>query len=211
MLARKVVTRRGRRFRGYFPSRKLHRMVAWESLLERDAILLLEVSPGVVSFQEQPTVIQYFDGQDLCDYYPDFEVVLADGALFHLEVKTTAKLKNPKAASRFAAIATHYQEKGLGFRIVTEQELQREPLLGNAQVLAYLKGNTGRPLPSFQEIRGNLGTNAFAFSKAEAVLGRDTVLHLIVHGMLGCDLTQPLAGNTLLSIQEGGRDDTVLL
>lgn len=210
MRVRKVVTRRGRRFRGYFPSRKLHRMVAWESLLERDAILLLEVSPGVVSFREQPTVIQYFDGKDLCDYYPDFEVVLADGSLFHLEVKTTTKLKSPKVASKFAAIAAHYQKKGLGFRIVTEQELQREPLLGNAQVLAYLKGNTGRPLPSLQEIRGNIGTNTFAFSKAEAVLGRDTVLHLITHGILGCDLNQPLAGNTLLSIQEGARDDSLL-
>lgn len=210
MLARKVVTRRGRRFRGYFPSRKLHRMVAWESLLERDAILLLEVSPGVVSFQEQPTVIQYFDGKDLCDYYPDFEVILADGALFHLEVKTTTKLKNPKVATKFAAIAAHYQERGCGFRIVTEQELQREPLLTNAQELAYLQGNTGRPLPSFHELRSDLGADTIAFAKAESILGRDTVLHLITYGILGCDLNQPLAGDTLLTIQEGARDDSLL-
>ncbi len=50
MLARKVVTRRGRRFRGYYPSAKLGRMVAWESLLERDAILLIEFSPGVLTY-----------------------------------------------------------------------------------------------------------------------------------------------------------------
>lgn len=210
MRVRKVVTRRGRHFRGYFPSHKLHRMVAYESLLERDAILLLETSPGVVSYQEQPTVIQYFDGQSLCDYYPDFEVVLADNSIFHLEVKTTTKLKNPKVATKFAAVAAHYQEKRLGFRIVTEQELQREPLLSNAQELVYLTGNTGRPLPSFHELRSDLGADTIAFSKAENILGRDTVLHLIAHRMLGCDLTQPLAGNTLLTIQEGGRDDSIL-
>lgn len=56
MLVRKVITRRGRRFRGYFPSRKLGRMVAWESLTERDVILLLEFSPGVLSYQEQPAL-----------------------------------------------------------------------------------------------------------------------------------------------------------
>lgn len=210
MLARKVVTRRGRRFRGYFPSHKLHRMVAWESLLERDAILLLEVSPGVASFQEQPAVIQYFDGKSLCDYYPDFEVVLADGSVFHLEVKTTSKLKSPKVATKFAAIATHYQERGMGFRVVTEQELQREPLLSNAQDLAYLRGKTSRSLPSFHELRTDLGADIIAFVKAEDILGRDTVLHLIAHGMLGCDISQPLAGNTLLTIQEGGRNDSVL-
>lgn len=211
MRVRKVVTRRGRRFRGYFPSRKLHRMVAWESLLERDAILLLEVSPGVAFFQEQPTVIQYFDGQSLCDYYPDFEVILADGSVFHLEVKTTSKLKNPKVAAKFSAIAKHYQEKGLSFRIMTEQELQREPLLSNAQVLAYLQGNISHPLPSIHELRSNLGASTIAFAKAESTLGRDTVLYLIAHGMLGCDLTQPLAGNTLLTILEGGSNDSVFL
>lgn len=209
MLARKVVTRRGRRFRGYFPSRKLNRMVAWESLLERDAILLLEVSPGVVSFQEQPVVIQYFDGQSLCDYYPDFEVILASGSVFHLEVKTTTKLKSPKVAAKFAAIAALYQEKGPCFRIVTEHELQRQPLLGNAQVLAYLQRSTGRPLPSFHELRSDLGADTIAFAKAEVILGRDTVLRLIANGMLACDLNQPLAGDTLLTIREGGRDDTV--
>lgn len=211
MRVRKVITRRGRSPRDKFPSHKLHRMVACESLLERDAALLLEVSPGVVSYQEQPAVIQYFDGKSLCDYYPDFEVVLADGSVFHLEVKTTAKLKSPKVATKFTAIATHYQERGLGFRIVTEQELQREPLLSNAQEVDYLMGKTGRPLPSFHELRSDLGADTVAFAKAESILGRDTVLHLIAHGMLGCDLTQPLAGNTLLTIQEGGRDDSVLL
>jgi len=183
MLARKVVTRRGRRFRGYFPSRKLHRMVAWESLLERDAILLLEVSPGVVSFQEQPTLIRYFNGKVFCDYYPDFEVVLSDGSVFHLEVKTTSKLNTPKVATQFTAIAAHYQEKGFGFRIVTEQELQREPLLSNAQDLSHLQGDTRRPLPSFYKLREDLGTGTIVFAKAEALLGRKTVLHLIANGM----------------------------
>lgn len=210
MPVRKVVTRRGRRFRGYFPSKKLHRMVAWESLLERDAILLLEVSPGVVSFQEQPALIQYFDGTSLRDYYPDFEVVLADGTVFHLEVKTSSKLKNPKVATKFAAIAAHYQEKGQGFRIVTEEELQREPLLSNAQVVAYLQGGTVPPL-SPRQLRHDLGDAAIPFEKAEVMLGRETVLRLIANRKLVCDLNQPLAGSTLLTIQEGEWNESLFI
>lgn len=63
MSSRKVVTRRGRRIRGYFPSHKCGQMIAWESLLERDAILLLEFSQGVVSYRHQPTVMDYTDGE----------------------------------------------------------------------------------------------------------------------------------------------------
>lgn len=51
MFSRNVITRRGRGFRGNFPSRKLGRMVAGESLVELLAILLWEFSPGVLTYR----------------------------------------------------------------------------------------------------------------------------------------------------------------
>jgi len=56
MLSRIVVTRSGRGFRGYFPSKKLNRLVQFESLLERDAIKLFESSKEIIQFREQPTI-----------------------------------------------------------------------------------------------------------------------------------------------------------
>jgi hypothetical protein len=50
MPVRRVVTRGGRRFRGFFPSAKNGCMVPWESLLERDAITLLEYMRTVRCF-----------------------------------------------------------------------------------------------------------------------------------------------------------------
>jgi hypothetical protein len=44
--------------------------VEWESLLERDAILLFEFSPGVVSYQEQPEMIEYEQDGVMRRYYP---------------------------------------------------------------------------------------------------------------------------------------------
>jgi len=136
MPARKVVTRRGRRFRGYFPSRKLGRMVAWESLLERDAILLLEFSSGVVSYREQPVLIEYFDGQQIRGYYPDFEADLTDGDVLHVEVKASFQLAKPKIESKFRVIAADYRRRQHDFRIITEAEIRREPMHSNLKNLA---------------------------------------------------------------------------
>lgn len=211
MLARTVITRRGRRFRGYFPSPKLGRMVAWESLLERDAILLLECSQGVVFYREQPTLIEYADGERLGMYYPDFEVTREDGDLLHLEIKTSAELAKPEVGSRFRAIAAHYRRQQRDFRIATEREIRREPLLTNARTLAYVAGRTGKSLPSARVLASQIGYDALPFVEAEAQLGRELVIRLIAGGTLTCDLTLPLAGNTPVAIAMGGHHAAYLL
>lgn len=203
MLSRKVITRRGRRFRGYFPSLKMGRMVAWESLLELDAIHLLEFSRGVLLYREQPVLIQYADGELIRDYYPDFEVVLLDGVAIHLEVKTTYQLAKPKIQSKFQAIAAHYKRQQQKFRLVTEKELQREPLLSNVHTLAYLLGKTKQPLPSPQELLKFLGAEIVSFVLAESRIGRDALLRFLAYGVLDCDLNQTLSGDTVVQIVRG--------
>lgn len=93
MPVRKVVLPTGRKVRGYFPSKKMGRMIEWESPLERDAIVLLEFSPGVVSFQEQPRKVIFYIGGVPHVYFPDFEVVLTNGKVIDVEVKPALKLK----------------------------------------------------------------------------------------------------------------------
>lgn len=211
MLARKVVTRRGRRFRGYFPSTKLGRMVAWESLLERDAILLLEFSPGVLSYQEQPTLVQYADGTRIRDYYPDFELSLINGKRVHIEVKTAYQLSKPEIAAKYTAIAEHYARLRHDYRIVTEGEICREPLQTNLRALAYLVGRKGRVLPSKRELTDRFGSTATQLSTLDAELGKDTTLRLIANGRLECDLTLPLVGDTIVYVGKGERNAAVFL
>lgn len=211
MLARKVVTRRGRRFRGYFPSTKLGRMVAWESLLERDAILLIEFSPGVLSYQEQPALVQYTDGYRIRDYFPDFELELANGKRVHVEVKSAHQLAKPEFAAKYTAIAEHYSRKGLDYRIVTEAEICREPLQTNLRTLAYLAGRKGRTLPSTRELANRIGSEAVPFSAFSAEFGKEMTLRLIACGRLECDLTLPLEGDTSVSVSKGERNATVFL
>lgn len=87
MLSRKVVTRSGRGYRGYFPSRKLNRLVQFESLLEKEAIQYFEQNMEVISFQEQPELFHYYDhsGQQR-EYYPDFLLILESNHKLYVEV-----------------------------------------------------------------------------------------------------------------------------
>lgn len=212
MLARPVINRYGRRFRGYFPSHRMGRMVAWESLLELDAILLLEFSWGVLSYREQPALIQYYDGDKVRDYYPDFELVLEDGSLLHLEVKPSAELAKPAIQAKYSAIAAHYQSRQQAYRIVTEQEIQREPLLGNVRTLAYLTGKKSQQqLPDVQAVAKAMGSDELPFLIVERMLGREMTLRLIARGTLRCDLAQPLSGETPVFVVKGGLHATYLL
>ncbi|MHB1401831.1 MAG: TnsA endonuclease N-terminal domain-containing protein [Thiobacillus sp.] len=211
MLARKVITRRGRRFRGYFPSSKLGRMVAWESLLERDAILLIEFSPGVLSYQEQPALVQYADGTRVRDYYPDFELELANGKRIHVEVKSSHQLAKPEFKAKYTAIAEHYARIRMDYRIVTEAEICREPLQTNLRLLAYLVGRKGLRLPGARELSEEFGSDAVPFEVLETVLGRATTLRLLASGRLECDLDLPLTGDTPVSVTKGERNAAIFL
>jgi hypothetical protein len=88
--AREVISPSGGIMRGKFPSRKNGRMVHHEGLLELDAIYLLEASPLVTGYREQPTTITYPDGDRVRRYTPDLEVTLDGGASVWIEVKPTA-------------------------------------------------------------------------------------------------------------------------
>lgn len=104
MLSRKALTRSGRGFRMRIPSTKLGRMVECESILEGDVVLLLEYSPGVLSYKEQPALIHYWDGEEMRAYFPDFEALLSDGSRVHLEIKPSKKLTKPNIAKKYQAI-----------------------------------------------------------------------------------------------------------
>lgn len=132
MRVRKVVTRSGKRYRGNFPSRKLGRMVQWESFLERDAFLLLEYHPRVTAYQEQPSFETYYGEDGLPrQYIPDLAANLDDGRVIVIEVKPEAELSKKKTHQKYAAIAQRFQEQGRIFRILTENDIRREPLHTN--------------------------------------------------------------------------------
>lgn len=201
MRVRRVVTRRGRHIRGYFPSKKMQRMVAWESQLERDALLLLELSPGVVSYQEQPEQLSYWDGEVIRSYVPDFWVLLQDEHSLFIEIKPLSELLRPTVREKYTQIAQQLQAQGRDYRLLTEQEIRHEPQFSNLKQLLYHYNHPASPLPSRPQIATAFQLEAEA-SLAQCVdqLGLDNVYSLIAQGNLIVDLTQPITPRSLVRL-----------
>ena len=65
---------------GMYYSSRLHRLVQFDSILERDFIQILDIHPSVRSFAEQPMKIAFFDADGLERVYvPDFHVTFSGG------------------------------------------------------------------------------------------------------------------------------------
>lgn len=209
MKARKVVTRSGRGFRGYFPSKKLNRMVEWESILERDAIYLFEHSPGVVSYQEQPSLVYYEIDGEMRKYFPDFELVLANGELVHVEVKPEAMLSSEKLSMKLTAIAQAYASRQFTFRVLTDTEIRREPRLHNLKLLSRFKAHTTDNQIDQQKAELIMSANQeVTVSELYEALGQSNTLKLIADQFLQCDLEQSFESknNFAVLVKEADHD-----
>lgn len=211
MLARKAITRSGRGFRMKFPSMKMGRMIECESLLEADAVRLLEFSSGVFSYQEQPAHVLYWDGEKMRDYFPDFQLTLTDGRIVYLEVKRSEELATAVLENKFSAIARHYAESGRCFRIATEKEIRKEPLQTNLRRLFRFRRQIPESLPTFAWLEQTLGHMPVRLSEAEKILGLQMTWRSLACGLLGCDLNKAITPQTQICISQGESHETVLL
>lgn len=138
---RKVVSRTTKKVVGRFPSSKCGRMVSWESQIERDFLYLLEVSREVESFAAQPERLNLvIDGQPHT-YVPDFYVRASDGRSWFVEVKPDEEAQLPQNRSLFAAAAEASLRMNVGYRVVVESWIRREPCLSNSKLLLRYRDN----------------------------------------------------------------------
>lgn len=121
-MAVRKVSNRGRNIIGHFPSLKLQRMVAFESLLERDFICVLDYEPAVTWFAEQPVVIHYEHDGKSRHYTPDFHVIYREHHLL-FECKPVHFVSKPENQIKFEAARLWCQAQGWLFRVVTDAQL----------------------------------------------------------------------------------------
>ena len=204
--SRRVVSRSRARPTGKYPSWKMARMVQWESHNELNAYRLLDASPLVKSFREQPAEIRYvLDGEEH-RHYPDTLVELPDGKEFW-EIKPRREAFSPEVARRTELLARELPGKGYAYRMVLAEDLARQPRLDN--VLTILK--FGRPAidPVDRERMrvafspGSELTWNDAVSSERGGNARGVVCRLLLEGVLVLDVEQPLSPATLLRWANG--------
>jgi TnsA endonuclease N terminal len=199
---RKVVTQCSVRVTGRFASRKMGRMIPWESQIERDFILLAEVDASVTGIHAQPFEIEIgFDGA-MHRYTPDFLLETIAGTEVH-EIKPDADLTDDELRRKLEKAGQVIAEMGHRFVVTPESFIRIEPRLGNAkQVDRAAKFDL--PPADLLTVKEVLEISSIV-SIGDLVAGRfgnevpETVIHgLIGRGELQADLNRPLGFSTLV-------------
>lgn len=209
--ARTVVSRSRARPTGRYPSWKMGRMLQWESHNELNAMRLLDATPNVLKFSDQPCVIRYRLGGKDFRHYPDTLVNTAKTKSFW-EIKTAADARRPEIAARTRLLTELLPAKGYDYAVVLAEDLAREPRMRQARLV--LK-NGKAPLTFTQREyvrRLFLTVDSLpwqdVFDGRYAPLTRQQACRLVLEGALHLDLDEPfgpmtrltpIAGSTVLS------------
>lgn len=200
--ARNVINPSGGIMRGKFPSRKNGRMFHHEGLLELDAIYLLEASPQVAGYREQPTTITYPDGERVRKYTPDLEVTLHSGATVWIEVKPAVFLQKEEVQHKLNCISVQMKRNRQTFAILTDAVLRQEPRQSNVRTICHRAARV-RPSADLGRMAVARCMNELPASLAQAtqLLARHGVepYSLLMAGLLRCDLDKPLSPDTQLT------------
>jgi hypothetical protein len=119
---------------GRFPSLKMRRMIAFESLIEQDYLFLLDFDPDVASFCEQPVQIEYAWEGKVLHYTPDFHVIRSMGEEY-VECKPQKQVDRAENQRKFRAAREWCQQQGFQYRVVTDEEIRSGHRLNNIKLL----------------------------------------------------------------------------
>lgn len=215
MTVRKIPTNR-RSLTGLVASQKNGRMVASESSLERDFLLLLDFDRAMERYEEQPVRIEYRDRAgrrrtytpDVLVYYrQDISPERPNSPLL-CEVKYRKDLFDNwrEIKPKVRAGRAYAREQGWRFQIFTEREI-RTPYLENVKFLRpyrRIEPDAGGRDLLLETLRGLqeadpesalLAIHQDPVKRAELL---PTLWHLLAVGEIDADLTQPLNMRSLL-------------
>ncbi len=211
MPVRKVSNRGGNAI-GRFPSTKMGRMIAFESLLERDFIYLLDYDPAVEWFEEQPLSIEYLHEGKQLHYTPDFHL-LEDGQHVLVECKPERFVETEENRRKFGVAQEWCQGCGWEFRVVTEQQIRSGFRLQNIKLLSqYARQKVDSAIrsqifASLQEARAAVSVQDLAQAIGSPVAASIFCLAYQHEISLALDHA-PISEATIVSIslrKEGGR------
>lgn len=205
MHERKVITRSGARVRGYFWSHKSRKLIPWESILERKALLVMDSNPKIALIQSYQRKTFIEDGGGGFTAYPDFIAYFDDGSSEIVEVKADSALRDADVLRRLSLIATHFSALGRRYRVMAEAEINLQPRLKNLETLETHRrpGLAARlsqdPLvQTLLKLPSSTTTLGFIQSRMGNVA---RAYELVANGLLLADLDKPLDSSARLQVE----------
>lgn len=184
----------------YFPSRKNHRQVVCESVLEADYCLHLEQDKAVISYRGQPETLAINIGNKTTKYTPDFVIETATATYF-VEVKSDRDALSPAYQKKLFTAAALLQDRHSSLRVIDAGEIRPGQRLENLQVL-YSRSFHVRPC-EYTALVGKAQTLPAVITLAELLEQFSEISHAakylaIFEGMFSFDWNQPLSLQTCL-------------
>jgi hypothetical protein len=184
---------RQRHMPGRWFSATAGRFLEYESLLERDWMLLLDFDREVEWICEQPLRLRYRRDDEPASHVPDLLAWRA-GAPELCDVKSVERLGDPQFVAQVRAMRLACAGAGIGYRVLAEPDHQ---LLVN---VCWLAGFPERPPDPDGERARMLSVLAAGASTVgeliagahELMLARPMLMHLLWAGEALADLSQPI-------------------
>ena len=175
------------------------RFLEYESLLERDWMLLLDFDGEVEWICEQPLRLRYRKDGALATHVPDLLVWRA-GRCELCDVKSEERLDHPDFQAQVQATGMACAEAGLGYRVLSEPVRQ---LLVNVRWLAGFReppsDSDGERLRMLSALRGGACTIAELLAGAhERALARPVLMHMLWRKEALIDLAIPFGEDSVV-------------
>jgi hypothetical protein len=192
-------------------------MIAFESLLERDFIYLLDYDADVEWFEEQALTIEYQCEGRIRHYTPDFHLLEREEHVL-IECKPECFTDKDENRHKFAAARGWCLEHRWLFRVVTEQEVRAGFRLYNVKLLTRYARQPMDPVirrriytllqGAQRPVRMNDIASVLAPGAPTTVIG--SILHLAFHHEICAPIGDaPLSGATLMCLNDSTQKEAM--
>jgi hypothetical protein len=187
------------------------RLVAYESLLERDFIQLIEDDDGVVSYREQPPPFIWRDGFDTHRHTPDFGLIMTSGRRVAVAVSTRTMIVRKGLEPLFPLIAAGAVASGRfdAFQVWTDAEIREPERLINATLRNAARGphrddgGDGAMLALMRALGGRSRVADLRIASPHPGKAVRTILRMMVRGDLVPEHPGRLFGDDLVLLHGG--------
>lgn len=209
---------------GSFASRKNRRMLGFESLLERDLMILLEFDDDVEGFEEQPVRIPVTGSKRRqVTYVPDILIhYRAAGArpkkplLAEVKARRDLEKHKDKYAPKFSAAKTYAKGRDWQFKVIDDSEIRIERLPNLKFLREY---HLIRPEPEHVQLVMDGIETVGGWVELEELLSTvckdhddrlnllPVIWHLVATGRIEVDIDTPFTDRTPLALPKHKRGD----
>jgi TnsA endonuclease-like protein len=171
----------------------------YESLLERDWMLLMDFDREVEWICEQPLQLSYLVDGNQARHVPDLLVLRAGGPEL-CDVKSEERLGDPGFRAQVDATGLACAEAGFDYRVMSEPDRQ---LLANVRWLAGFRQRPRDPDGERPRMLSALATRSLLVGELlagarEPLLARPVLMHMLWSGDALVDLSGPVDDDTVV-------------